>query len=76
MRPSRDDIAQLEMAEAARRAALRPGRAQSKTFKQKRVEEELLEQQRLVQETLKLDYEYIDDDEDAPPREAVTTEGT
>ena len=53
MRPSRDDLAEMALRKAAERGS---GGAQRKTFKQKKSEEDLREQQELVA-TLQLDCE-------------------
>jgi len=66
MRPSKEDQAVAELkAAAARHAALH----HRKTFKQKRAESDLTEQVNLVK-ALNLDFDYLEDDEDAPVAEA------
>ena len=71
MRMTREDAALHELQKAAERTIARLGKP--KSFKQKRAEEDLAEQVELVG-TLKLDYDYISDDEDVPPVTVLATE--
>ena len=71
MRMTREDAAMQELQKAAERTIARLGKP--KSFKQKRVEEDLAEQVELVG-TLQLDYDYISDDEDVPPAKALAAE--
>jgi len=66
MKPSRDELAELELKAAAERQR---SAHSTKTFKQKRADDELAEQVDLVS-GLRLEYEYLDDDEDMPRPES------
>ena len=59
IRPSRDDLAEMAL-----RKAERGGGAQRKTFKQKKSEEDLREQQELAVATLQLDCELKEAESD------------
>jgi len=67
MKPSKDDL----MEQALRTASERGTKlGKTKTFAEKRIDEDLIEQRQLVN-TLNLDYDYITDDEDRPAEPAA-----